>query len=104
MRVKKLQSRECAATLVKIFLQVVVVLLTVGSLGLNCWGMLGLGQDFDRTWFLGPGYQTDFVTALRNLFPESGDRAEFYLGMSIITVLLSRSIEISFEWKRECLL
>ncbi|CAG0897763.1 unnamed protein product [Darwinula stevensoni] len=73
-------DRIVGPVLVKTPAKVVVVILTMGLLGLNCWGMSGLKLDFDRTWYLGPGYQRDFLSALRNLFPESGYRAEFYLG------------------------
>ncbi|CAG0884242.1 unnamed protein product [Darwinula stevensoni] len=66
--------------LVKTPVKVVVVLLTMGLLGLNCWGLSGLKNDFDRTWFFNPGYQRDFVSAVQDLFPESGYRADFYLG------------------------
>ncbi|CAG0899620.1 unnamed protein product [Darwinula stevensoni] len=65
--------------LVKTPVKVVVVLLTMSLLGLNCWGLSGLKNDFDRTWFLNPGYQRDFVSAVQDLFPESGYRADFYL-------------------------
>ncbi|CAG0902809.1 unnamed protein product [Darwinula stevensoni] len=66
--------------LVKTPVKVVVVLLTMSLLGLNCWGLSGLKNDFDRTWFLNPGYQRDFVSAVQDLFPESGYRADFYIG------------------------
>ncbi|CAG0903247.1 unnamed protein product [Darwinula stevensoni] len=65
--------------LVKTPVKVVVVLLTMSLLGLNCWGLSGLKNDFDRTWFFNPGYQRDFVSAVLDLFPESGYRADFYL-------------------------
>ncbi|CAG0884251.1 unnamed protein product [Darwinula stevensoni] len=65
--------------LVKTPVKVVVVLLTMGLLGLNCWGLSGLKNEFDKTWYLDPGYQKDFEAALRHLFPESGYRVNFFL-------------------------
>ncbi|CAG0883652.1 unnamed protein product [Darwinula stevensoni] len=73
-------QRLLGPLIVKTPVKVVVVLVTVGLLGVNCWGLSGLTNEFDRSWFLDEGYLKDFLTALQELFPESGYRAEFYIG------------------------
>ncbi|CAG0883651.1 unnamed protein product [Darwinula stevensoni] len=69
-----------APLIVKKPVKVVVMLVTAGLFVVNCWGLSGLKNEFDRSWFLDQGYLREFLAALQELFPESGYRAEFYLG------------------------
>ena len=59
----------------------------MGLLGVNCWGLSGLKYEFDRSWFLDQGYFREFLAASEELFPESGYRAEFYLGESEVETI-----------------
>ncbi|CAG0894338.1 unnamed protein product [Darwinula stevensoni] len=60
--------------------KVLVVLATLGLLGINSWEMTKLEKSSDAYWYLGPSYPKDFVMLVENIFPESGARGTFYLG------------------------
>ena len=72
-----------------------MLLLTMGLLGLNCWGLSGLTNEFDKTWFFDPGYQRDFLDAARNLFPESGYMVDFYIGESRVHAMLIKCTQLN---------
>lgn len=62
---------------VKIF----VLLLTTAIVSVNVWGILQLEQNFDPNWYLKENsYPSEYFNAMKQFFPESGERASIYTG------------------------
>lgn len=61
--------------------KVLILMLTVGMVSVNIWGILQLEQNFDPNWYLMENsYPSEYFNAMKNYFPENGERASVYTG------------------------
>ncbi|GFR92001.1 patched domain-containing protein [Elysia marginata] len=62
-----------AQIITKFPVKIVVVLVSLGLLSVNIYGVVHLEQFFDRNWLLNDGsYAKNFITAMDKHFPDSG--------------------------------
>ena len=67
--------------LLKTPVKVIVLLITAASVAVNIWGILQLEQNFDPNWYLKEqSYPAEYFNALKQYFPEIGERASIYTG------------------------
>lgn len=61
--------------------KVAVLLLTATAVAVNVWGILRLEQNFDPSMYLKEhSYPSEYFSAMKHYFPESGERASLYTG------------------------
>jgi predicted RND superfamily exporter protein len=71
--------------LLKTPVKVIVLLITAASVAVNIWGILQLEQNFDPNWYLKEqSYPAEYFNALKQYFPEIGERASIYTGNSLV--------------------
>ena len=61
--------------------KVLVLLVTLATVGVSTWGALQLPIDFDPSWYLNyNSYQSQYLNAKKNNFPSRGEPVVIYTG------------------------
>ncbi|XP_013382604.1 protein patched homolog 1 [Lingula anatina] len=70
-----------ASFLLKLPVKIIVLVATLGLLGVNVYGLINLKQDFDFNWFIpSDSYASKYTKNMEKFFPSDGASASIYFG------------------------